>query len=105
VTPAVLYIAAAVALFGLGWAGLLLRPEPLRKLIAVNVMGLGVLMLLVAFAYRGDAAPDPIPHALAITGIVVAVAATALGLVLIRRARAAEASEAAEAGGEGGPGA
>ena len=89
-TPGLLYAAAAVALFGVGWAGLLLRPEPLRKLIAVNVMGLGVLMLFVAFAYRGDAAPDPIPHALAITGIVVAVAATGLGLALIRRARDAE---------------
>ncbi len=85
-TPATLYAAAAVALFGLGWAGLLLRPEPLRKLIAVNVMSLGALMLLIVFAYRGDAPPDPVPHALVITGIVVAVAATALGLVLIRRA-------------------
>lgn len=89
-TPALLYVAAALSLFGIGWAGLLLRPEPLRKLIAINVMSLGVLMLLVAVAYRGDAPPDPVPHALVITGIVVAVAATALGLVLIRRARAAE---------------
>lgn len=86
-TPAILYAAAAVALFGLGWAGVLLRPEPLRKLIAVNVMSLGVLMLLIAFAYRGESPPDPVPHALVITGIVVAVAATALGLALIRRAR------------------
>jgi multicomponent Na+:H+ antiporter subunit C len=45
-------------------------------------------MLLVAFAWHPDGPPDPVPHALAITGIVVAVAATALGLVLIRRVRA-----------------
>lgn len=99
-TPGLLYTAAAVALFGIGWAGLVLRPEPLRKLIAVNVMGLGVLMLLVAFAYRGDAPPDPVPHALVITGIVVSVAATALGLVLIRRAREVEAA----GGGDDRPG-
>ena len=92
-TPALLYVATAVALFGFGWAGLLLQADALRKLVAVNVMGIGALMLLVAFAYRGDAPPDPVPHALAITGIVVAVAATALGLVLIRRARAAEEAE------------
>ncbi|TVQ55070.1 MAG: Na+/H+ antiporter subunit C [Rhodobacteraceae bacterium] len=87
-TSEALYAAVALALFGLGWAGLLLKAAPLRKLIALNVMSLGALMLLVAFAWRPDAPPDPVPHALAITGIVVAVAATALGLVLIRRVRA-----------------
>lgn len=96
-TPAILYEAAAVGLFGLGWAGVLLRPEPLRKLIAVNVMSLGVLMLLIAFAYRGEAPPDPVPHALVITGIVVAVAATALGLALIRRARGRDAGDGRDA--------
>lgn len=101
-TPGLLYVVAAVALFGLGLAGLWLRAEPLRKLIALNVMGLGVLMLLVAFAYRGETAPDPVPHALAITGIVVAVAATALGLALIRRA---EATADKPASGPGDPGA
>jgi multicomponent Na+:H+ antiporter subunit C len=88
VTPDLVYAAVALALFGLGWAGLLLHPAPLRKLIALNVMSLGALMLLVAFAWHPDGPPDPVPHALAITGIVVAVAATALGLVLIRRVRA-----------------
>lgn len=87
-TPDLVYAAAALALFGLGWSGLALSAGPLRKLIALNVMSLGALMLLVAFAWRPDAPPDPVPHALAITGIVVAVAATALGLVLIRRVRA-----------------
>lgn len=87
-TPDLVYSAVAIVLLGLGWAGLLLQPGALRKLIAVNVMGLGALMLLVAIAWRPDAPPDPVPHALAITGIVVAVAATAMGLVLIRRVRA-----------------
>lgn len=86
-TPDVIYAAVALALLGLGWGGLLLHAGPLRKLICLNVMGLGALMLLVAFAWQPAGPPDPVPHALAITGIVVAVAATALGLVLIRRAR------------------
>ena len=89
-TPDTVYGALSVALFGIGWAGLVLHPQALRKLLAANIMGLGVLMLLVAIAYRGTGAPDPVPHALAITGIVVAVSATALGLVLIRRAQAAD---------------
>jgi len=45
-----------------------------------------VFHVLVAVAYRGiDRAPDPIPHALVLTGIVVAVSATALALALARR--------------------
>ena len=44
--------------------------------------------ILVATAYRGpEVAADPIPHALVLTGIVVAVSATALGLALERRRR------------------
>jgi multicomponent Na+:H+ antiporter subunit C len=43
-------------------------------------------MVLIAVAYGGaGGVPDPIPHALVLTGIVVAVSATALGLALGRR--------------------
>ena len=66
----------------------LLQPALLRKVLALNVMGSGVFLLLIAAAYRGpDAAPDPVPHALVLTGIVVAVSATALALALGRRLR------------------
>jgi multicomponent Na+:H+ antiporter subunit C len=58
----------------------------LRKLIALNVTGAGVFHVLVAVAYRGfDAVPDPVPQALVLTGIVVAVSATALALALGQR--------------------
>jgi multicomponent Na+:H+ antiporter subunit C len=97
-TVALPYIVAAFALFGLGLGGMLLSPGALRKLIAANVMGLGALMLLIAFAWRPDGPPDPTPHALVITGIVVAVAATALGLAMIVRAEEADAEKEAEEG-------
>lgn len=49
-------------------------------------MGAGVFHVLVAVAYRGlDTAPDPVPQALVLTGIVVAVSATALALTLGQR--------------------
>jgi len=52
-------------------------------------MGAGVFMLLIAVAYRGPGLPpDPLPHALVLTGIVVAVSATALALALARRLHA-----------------
>ena len=81
-----LYGSAGLLFFLLGaWS--FISHEPLwRKLIALNIMGAGVFHVLVAVAYRGlDAPPDPVPHALVLTGIVVAVSATALALAFGRR--------------------
>ncbi len=86
-----LYILTGVALFGIGLAGALRLNQPLRKLLALNIMGSGILLVFVSLAYRGLAeSPDPVPHALVLTGIVVAVAATALGLALMVRIHKAE---------------
>ena len=49
-------------------------------------MGAGVFHVLIAIAYRGTTtAPDPVPQAMVLTGIVVAVSATALALILGER--------------------
>ena len=51
-------------------------------------------MIKRIIAYRGQtSAPDPVPHALVLTGIVVAVSATALALALIRRLRGEQADD------------
>lgn len=72
----------------LGLRTALLHASLLRRVLAINVMGAGVFMLLIAVAYRGPGMPpDPVPHALVLTGIVVAVSATALALALARRLR------------------
>ena len=75
----------ALALFGLGLYGLIVHPQPMRKILALNLMGNGVFLLLIALARRGGGITDPLPHALVLTGIVVAVSATAFALALIRR--------------------
>jgi multicomponent Na+:H+ antiporter subunit C len=81
-----LYGASACILFALGLRTALLHASLLHRIIAINIMGTGVFMLLITIAYRGPGVtPDPIPHALVLTGIVVAVSATALALALIRR--------------------
>lgn len=73
-------------MFLLGVWSFLVHEPLLRKLIALNVMGGGVFHVLIAVAYRGSHTnPDPIPHALVLTGIVVAVSATALALTLWQR--------------------
>jgi multicomponent Na+:H+ antiporter subunit C len=82
-TAHVLYGGAGLLLFVLGLWSFLVHELLLRKLIALNIMGGGAFHVLIAVAYRGDQqAPDPIPHALVLTGIVVAVSATALALAL-----------------------
>jgi multicomponent Na+:H+ antiporter subunit C len=82
----ILYGGVGLLLFLLGVWSFLVHAPLLRKLIALNIMGAGVFHLLVAVAYRGlEAPPDPVPHALVLTGIVVAVSATALALAFGRR--------------------
>ncbi len=75
-----------MVLFVLGAWSFLVHQPLLRQLIALNIMGAGVFHVLIAIAYRGDdVTPDPVPHALVLTGIVVAVSATALAIALINR--------------------
>ncbi len=89
---AFLYALVGIGLFNLGLYALIIYPHLLRKILAINVMGSGVFLVLVALAARtGGAAPDPVPHAMVITGIVVAVSATALALTLMLRVKAGTA--------------
>ena len=88
-TAQLLYGLTGCLIVGLGLRSALLRASLIQRVLAVNVMGAGVFMLLIAIAYRGPGLPpDPVPHALVLTGIVVAVSATALALALIRRLHA-----------------
>jgi multicomponent Na+:H+ antiporter subunit C len=76
---------AAAAVIGAGVYGLLVAGHLLRKLLAINLLGSGAFLLLVALAGRSGGAPDPVPQALVITGIVVAVSMTAFALALLDR--------------------
>lgn len=89
-SSAFLYALVGVGLFTLGLYALIVHAHLLRKILAINVMASGVFLVLVALAARTQegVAPDPVPHAMVITGIVVAVSATALALALMLRVRA-----------------
>ncbi len=81
---AFLYALVGVGLFTIGLYALIVHAHLLRKILAINIMGGGVFLVLVALARRtGNAHPDPVPHAMVITGVVVAVSATALALALM----------------------
>lgn len=84
--PAAWYTFVGVALVAIGFLGVALADEAVRKILALNVMGSGVFLALVAPADRlVGRTPDPVPHAMVLTGIVVAVSATAVALALARR--------------------
>jgi multicomponent Na+:H+ antiporter subunit C len=85
-TAYLVYALGAVALFCLGLYGLIVRRHLVRKIIAVNIIGSGVFMLFVSYARRTpDVLADPVPHAMVLTGIVVAFGATAFALSLAVR--------------------
>ena len=84
-SSAIAFALIGVGLFCLGLYALIVHAHLLRKILAINIMGSGVFMILVALAKRSGDTPDPVPHAMVITGIVVAVSATALALTLMLR--------------------
>ena len=95
-----IYLATGAALWLLGLHALVMQRQVLRQIIAVNIMGSGVFMVMVALATRGSTT-DPILHALVVTGLVVAVSATAFALrlslqVMTLPRRSAKSPEAGE---------
>lgn len=80
-----LYVVAAAVLFGVGVYGLIVARHLMRKLFAINIMGSAIFILLVTAAQPIEGAPDPVPQALVLTGIVIAVSATAFALALMVR--------------------
>jgi multicomponent Na+:H+ antiporter subunit C len=91
-SSAAFFTGIGIALWLLGLAGLLVVKHALRRVIAVNLMGSGVFLVLVA---QGSVTrpEDPVLQALVVTGLVVAVSATAFALRLsVARASQSEPS-------------
>lgn len=88
-----LFALTGAALVGLGSYGLIAIRHLLRQIIAFNLIGSGMFLFFGAAAARGGES-DPVPQALIITGIVVALSASALAVGLV--VAQAEASGHAE---------
>lgn len=95
-----IYAVTGAILTALGLYAFIVRRHALRQLLAVNVVGAGVFLILGGLG-RGPDAIDPMPQALVITGIVVAVALTAFGAAMI--VRLAEAARPPDQGKAGKP--
>lgn len=93
-TAEYIYGAAGLAVFGIGLWGAIALQDRLRRLLGLKLCSVGAGFVLVVGAWREPpAAPDPVPHALVITGIVVIISATAAALALIRRLHDLEAAD------------
>ena len=92
------WLAGFVILVGI--FGILERPNLMRKLMAMNIMQVGVIYFYISIAAKEGAAPpillgtssaeadtfvNPLPHALMLTAIVVGVATTGVALALLVR--------------------
>jgi multicomponent Na+:H+ antiporter subunit C len=91
-SAATLYGLCGALLVALGLYGAVVEPHPIRKILSFNVLGGGVFLVFGVAARRGAAAglaADPVPHAMVITGIVVAFVSTALAVALLLRLHAA----------------
>lgn len=89
----------AVILFLVGLYILLSSQNLIKKVIGLNVMETAVFAFIVTSGMVDRHAPplvndtvaplaSPLPHALVLTGIVVAISVTALALILIVRVKA-----------------
>ena len=85
---ATLFGLCGAALVGFGLYGLVINPEPIRKMMAFNLLGSGVFLVFGVVSRRAAASGlggDPVPQAMVITAIVVAFAATAMAIALVMR--------------------
>jgi len=91
------YYLAAMILFIIGFHTMLTHANLIKKLLGMNIMETAIFLFFVAAGYvHGARAPiialegeftyvNPLPSALILTGIVVAVSVTAYALSLIVR--------------------
>ncbi len=92
------YETGAIILFGVGFVTLLAHGNLIKKIIGMNIMDTAVFLFFIAKGYiSGNEAPiirsakpasgyvNPVPTALMLTGIVIAVSITAFALSLTIR--------------------
>ena len=88
-------------LFLVGVYGILARVHLVRKLMAMNILQVAVIVFFITLAYKTDATPpiarygdaepvardyiNPLPHTLMLTAIVVSVSTTGVALALLIR--------------------
>lgn len=81
------YLVLGIVISVVGIVRLVLVRDLVARLIALNIVGAGSLLILITLAARSEPI-DPVLSALVLTGLVITVAFTGVGAVLIRRIEA-----------------
>ena len=94
----IMAVLCSAFLISLGFYCIIRKRNMLKLIIGLNIIESGIILLLIANGYvEGGSVPiiktgeqtrlyvDPLPQALALTGIVIGAGVTALGLSLIIR--------------------
>lgn len=85
-TTAALFSICGAVLVGIGAFGLFAHAHLVRRILAFNVTSSGIFLIFGGLGFRHpEVGADPVPQAMIITGIVVALAATALAVTLAVR--------------------
>lgn len=79
-----LYPITAGLLFAIGLYGVLGRTELIHRLLGANIMASAVFLFLIVIATAPAGTADPVPQAMVLTGIVIAVSLTGFALALLR---------------------
>lgn len=81
-----IYALGGAVIFAIGMYALLARRHLVHKVIGANLMGSGTFLVMIGMGNRAPGeTTDPVPQAMVLTGIVVTVALTALGLAITKR--------------------
>lgn len=102
VSPIQWYLVLGIVISVVGIVRLLLVRDLVARLIALNIVGAGSLLILITLAAR-SAPIDPVLSALVLTGLVITVAFTGVAAVLIRRIEATSDGYLAAQGDSAGP--
>jgi multicomponent Na+:H+ antiporter subunit C len=78
-----LYTVVGTALFVLGLIGVIIQTQYIQKMVSLNIFTSGIFLVFISITYSNKEA-SAIATALVLTGLVVTLAATALGIMLIR---------------------
>lgn len=91
-----LYSLTAGMVFAIGLYGLLARTGLIHRLLGANVMASAVFLYLIVVSTAPEGGADPVPQAMVLTGIVIAVSLTAFALALLRYFHALQGRRALE---------
>jgi multicomponent Na+:H+ antiporter subunit C len=85
-SSALVFGITGAGLIAIGLYGFLIRRNLLRQIVAFNLISSGIFLLFGALGARSlNGGSDPVPQAMIITGIVVALSTTALAIALITK--------------------